>query len=189
MDLGPGIRDPGSGKSLFRIPGSKRHRIPDPDPQHWGKHAISFPQVKAQLQLRHFHFWAPRGTESLRCPYYTAISSHASTEVLALALLSTAAVFIRSCRAAVALSAAENEAASAAAATGTAAARSTAAAGTAAVDTAVAVPAATCRAALGTAATCTAAAGRTAANCVAAVGTAAASVAAVGTVATCLAAS
>ncbi len=30
-----GIRDPGSGKNLFRIPGSKRHRIPDPDPQHW----------------------------------------------------------------------------------------------------------------------------------------------------------
>jgi hypothetical protein len=26
------IRDP--GKALFRIPGSKRHRIPDPDPQH-----------------------------------------------------------------------------------------------------------------------------------------------------------
>jgi hypothetical protein len=33
------IWDPGSGKNLFRIPGSriqgsKRHRIPDPDPQH-----------------------------------------------------------------------------------------------------------------------------------------------------------
>ncbi len=26
--------DPGSGKNLFRIPGSKRHRVPDPDPQH-----------------------------------------------------------------------------------------------------------------------------------------------------------
>jgi hypothetical protein len=25
-----GIRYPGSGKNLFRIPGSKRHRIPDP---------------------------------------------------------------------------------------------------------------------------------------------------------------
>ncbi len=35
MHLGSGIRDPGSGKNLFRIPGSKRHRIPDPDPQHW----------------------------------------------------------------------------------------------------------------------------------------------------------
>jgi hypothetical protein len=33
MVLGSGIRDPGSGKNLFRIPGSKRHRIPDP--QHW----------------------------------------------------------------------------------------------------------------------------------------------------------
>ena len=31
---GFGIRDPRSGKNLFRIPGSKRHRIPDPDPQH-----------------------------------------------------------------------------------------------------------------------------------------------------------
>ncbi len=34
-DPGSEIRDPGSGKNLFRIPGSKRHRIPDPDPQHW----------------------------------------------------------------------------------------------------------------------------------------------------------
>jgi hypothetical protein len=30
MVLGSGIRDPGSGKNLFRIQGSKRHRIPDP---------------------------------------------------------------------------------------------------------------------------------------------------------------
>ncbi len=74
MGLGSGIRDPGSGKNLLRIPdpgvkkapdpgsgsatliqivqtlknrtktysgsriqGSKRHRIPDPDPQHWYK--------------------------------------------------------------------------------------------------------------------------------------------------------
>ncbi len=37
MVLGFGIRDPGCGKNLFRIPdqGSKRHWIPDPDPQHW----------------------------------------------------------------------------------------------------------------------------------------------------------
>jgi hypothetical protein len=30
------VWDPGSGKNLFRIqiPGSKRHRIPEPDPQH-----------------------------------------------------------------------------------------------------------------------------------------------------------
>jgi hypothetical protein len=41
MDLGSGIRDPGSGirdpektYSGSRIQGSKRHRIPDPDPQH-----------------------------------------------------------------------------------------------------------------------------------------------------------
>ncbi len=32
-DPGSGIRDPGSGKNLSRIQGSKRHRIPDPDPQ------------------------------------------------------------------------------------------------------------------------------------------------------------
>jgi hypothetical protein len=38
-----GIRDPASGKNLFRIPDpgsgsrSKRHRIPDPYPQHWKK--------------------------------------------------------------------------------------------------------------------------------------------------------
>jgi hypothetical protein len=28
------VRDPGSGKNLSRIQGSKRQRIPDPDPQH-----------------------------------------------------------------------------------------------------------------------------------------------------------
>jgi hypothetical protein len=36
MGLGSGIRDPGSGKTYsVLIQGSKRHRIPDPDPQHW----------------------------------------------------------------------------------------------------------------------------------------------------------
>jgi hypothetical protein len=30
-DPGSEIRDPESGKNLFRIPGSKRHRIPDPE--------------------------------------------------------------------------------------------------------------------------------------------------------------
>jgi hypothetical protein len=37
MGLGSGIRDPGSEKTYSgsRIQGSKRHRIPDPDPQHW----------------------------------------------------------------------------------------------------------------------------------------------------------
>ncbi len=41
MGLGSGIRDPGSGKNLFRIPDSgsrgqkgTRSGIPDPDPQH-----------------------------------------------------------------------------------------------------------------------------------------------------------
>jgi hypothetical protein len=35
MGLGSGIRDPGFGKNLSRIRGSKRHRIPDP--QYWKK--------------------------------------------------------------------------------------------------------------------------------------------------------
>jgi hypothetical protein len=35
MGLGSGIRDPGKTYSGSRIRGSKRHRIPDPDPQHW----------------------------------------------------------------------------------------------------------------------------------------------------------
>jgi hypothetical protein len=30
-----GIRDPEKTYPGSRIPGSKRHRIPDPDPQHW----------------------------------------------------------------------------------------------------------------------------------------------------------
>jgi hypothetical protein len=35
-DPGSEIRNPGSGKNLFRIPdpGVKKHPIPDPDPQH-----------------------------------------------------------------------------------------------------------------------------------------------------------
>ncbi len=43
MGLGSGIWDPGSGKTYSgsRIQGSKRHRIPDPDPQHWSKENIS----------------------------------------------------------------------------------------------------------------------------------------------------
>jgi hypothetical protein len=32
---GFGIRDPGKTHSGSRVQGSKRHRIPDPDPQHW----------------------------------------------------------------------------------------------------------------------------------------------------------
>jgi hypothetical protein len=34
-DPRPGIRDPEKTYSGSRIQGSKRHRIPDPDPQHW----------------------------------------------------------------------------------------------------------------------------------------------------------
>jgi hypothetical protein len=35
LKYGFGIRDPGKTYSGSRIQGSKRHRIPDPDPQHW----------------------------------------------------------------------------------------------------------------------------------------------------------
>ena len=37
MGLGLGIRDPDKtySESRIRVQGSKRHRIPDPDPQHW----------------------------------------------------------------------------------------------------------------------------------------------------------
>jgi hypothetical protein len=34
-DPGSEIRDPEKTYSGSGIPGSKRHRIPDPDPQHW----------------------------------------------------------------------------------------------------------------------------------------------------------
>jgi hypothetical protein len=34
-DTGSEIRDPEKTYSGSRIQGSKRHRIPDPDPQHW----------------------------------------------------------------------------------------------------------------------------------------------------------
>ncbi len=48
-DPGSEIRDPGSGKNPFRIPGSKRHRIPDPDPQHcviFISHSLYLPFLK-----------------------------------------------------------------------------------------------------------------------------------------------
>jgi hypothetical protein len=35
MGLGSGIRDPEKTYSGSRIQGSKRHQIPDPDPQYW----------------------------------------------------------------------------------------------------------------------------------------------------------
>jgi hypothetical protein len=38
MGLGSGIRDPEKNYSGSWIRGSKRHRIPDPDPQHWLKY-------------------------------------------------------------------------------------------------------------------------------------------------------
>jgi hypothetical protein len=42
MDLGSEIRDPEKTYSGSRIPGSKRHRIPDPDPQHCLEASIHF---------------------------------------------------------------------------------------------------------------------------------------------------
>jgi hypothetical protein len=41
MVLGSGIRDPGKTYSGSRIQGSKRHRIPDPDPQHGKKYCLA----------------------------------------------------------------------------------------------------------------------------------------------------
>jgi hypothetical protein len=35
MGLGSGIRDPGYGKNLFRIPDPGVKKAPDPDPQHF----------------------------------------------------------------------------------------------------------------------------------------------------------
>jgi hypothetical protein len=41
MGLGPESEMRNPEKNLFWIPGSKRHRIPDPDPQHWHKISIT----------------------------------------------------------------------------------------------------------------------------------------------------
>jgi hypothetical protein len=54
-----GIRNPGSGKNLSRIQGSKRHRIPDPDPQHWLKSIfleLAGPQYSNPDSKRLFRF-------------------------------------------------------------------------------------------------------------------------------------
>jgi hypothetical protein len=49
-----GIRNPGSGKTYSgsRIQGSKRHRIPDPDPQHCF-HVYQVPQVQQSAGVTH----------------------------------------------------------------------------------------------------------------------------------------
>ncbi len=52
MVLGSGIRDPEKIYSGSRIQGSKRHRIPDPDPQHWLTTKTGFCQeVKTKWSL------------------------------------------------------------------------------------------------------------------------------------------
>jgi hypothetical protein len=64
MGLGSGIRDPRSGKNLFRIPGykrhwipdpgSKRHWIPDPDPQHCGFSHLTVERTERMLAKYNF---------------------------------------------------------------------------------------------------------------------------------------
>jgi hypothetical protein len=62
MGLGSGIRDPGSGIGFSRILGSKWHRIPDPDPQHWVSQYIS---ILFDFHLRTFLEFATKNiTES-----------------------------------------------------------------------------------------------------------------------------
>ncbi len=53
-DPGSEIRDPGSGKKPIldpgsRIQGSKRHRIPDPDPQYWVGFGLQGMNKQAEL--------------------------------------------------------------------------------------------------------------------------------------------
>ncbi len=43
MDMGSGIRNPEKTYSGSRIKGSKRHRIPDPDPQHCQYRTVQVP--------------------------------------------------------------------------------------------------------------------------------------------------
>jgi hypothetical protein len=57
MGFGSGIRDPRSGENLFRILGSKRHRIIYPDPQHCLKHACKFIQESVGVKGRRKGPW------------------------------------------------------------------------------------------------------------------------------------
>ncbi len=65
-DPGSEIRDPGSGKNLFRIldPGVKKHRILDPDPQHCLNRNIflcwfGFPSSRTQIHCMGLHSLQP----------------------------------------------------------------------------------------------------------------------------------
>jgi hypothetical protein len=62
QDLGSRIWDPGFGKNLFRIPGSKRHRISDSDPQHcflgvYIKLSVSFVDTGGKFCRFHWNRW------------------------------------------------------------------------------------------------------------------------------------
>jgi hypothetical protein len=59
--MGVWIRDPGSEKNLIRIPGSKRYRIPDSDPQHW---FVLSQSTASKLQDPEYCIHSQRGTES-----------------------------------------------------------------------------------------------------------------------------
>ncbi len=71
MDLGSGIRDPGSGKNLFRIPESKRHWNPDPDPQHCLEHLFN-PSSNTVLPSPYLLTWGTWNTGSF---HHTAPTS------------------------------------------------------------------------------------------------------------------
>jgi hypothetical protein len=51
------VWDPRSGKNLFRIPGSKRHRIPDP--QHWYSEPVFLNVYGAQELIPRNEFGQP----------------------------------------------------------------------------------------------------------------------------------
>ena len=54
MALGSEIRDPEKTYTGSRIQGSKRHRIPDPDPQHWFKEESKKQYSRIWSQFRDF---------------------------------------------------------------------------------------------------------------------------------------
>ncbi len=52
-DPGSEIRDPEKIYSGSRIQGSKRHRIPDPDPQHCYKHCCNLDKIPHRIPNKH----------------------------------------------------------------------------------------------------------------------------------------
>jgi hypothetical protein len=93
-DPGSEIRDPEKTYSGSRIQGSKRHRIPDPDPQHWFLPCLYSKRICSKTlkirirnykslrkQIRTSNFWLKQGTKNRSAKKFINYDDYVSAEV------------------------------------------------------------------------------------------------------------